>query len=101
IVVLAGSNGEGLGDQGETYHGATLQRSTTRVPLVVVAPAFQPGRRVEEPVSLVDVLPTLVELLGLPPVADVDGVSLARPAPADRAIYLETLLPQQLFGWSP
>jgi arylsulfatase A-like enzyme len=104
IVVLAGSNGEGLGDHGEAYHGVTLQEATTRVPLVIVAPPYAGGSRISTPVSLVDVAPTLLDLLGLPPLEGAEGASLARPAalpPEDRPLYLETRLPERLFGWKP
>jgi len=106
IVVLAGSNGEGLGDHGEEYHGVTLQAATTRVPLVIAAgrsagAALSPGRRLETASSLVDVAPTVLDLMGLPKLEGADGVSLAGPDEADRPLFLETSLPQRLFGWKP
>ncbi len=106
IVVLAGSNGEGLGDHGEEYHGVTLQAATTRVPLVIAAgrsagAALSPGRRLQTASSLVDVAPTVLDLMGLPKLEGADGVSLAGPVEADRPLFLETSLPQRLFGWKP
>ena len=62
------------------HHGATVSDGETRVPLLVRPPARAADavapRRVDEVVSLVDVLPTLIEVLGLP-AADVDGRSFA------------------------
>ena len=50
------------------WEGALFDSYATRVPLVVVWPARLPaGRRVETPVSMIDVLPTLLELAGLTP----------------------------------
>ncbi len=101
IVVLAGSNGEALGDGGEAYHGTTLQGSTTRVPLVIVAPGFEAGARNGAPVSLIDLFPTLVELMGLPATAPMDGISLTQTPVPDRPLYLEAGMPSRLFGWAP
>jgi arylsulfatase A-like enzyme/Tfp pilus assembly protein PilF len=107
VVVLAGDHGEGFGEHGEEGHGLLLHDEALRVPLVVVAPgAARPGTRRGEAVSLVDVLPTLVELLDLSPPPWVHGRSLlpllrgdedVAPAPA---VYAETLYPRLRFGWS-
>ena len=106
VVVLAGTNGEGLGDRGEDYHGVTLQRATTQVPLIIAGPGFTPGSRVPTPVSLVDLAPTILELAGLPAPPAADGVSLvpataANTSPTGRPLYLEATLPRRWFGWSP
>jgi len=76
VVVFTSDHGEEFGDHGRAYHGITLYREVLRVPLMLRVPGVEP-RRVEGPVSLVDVLPTLLESLGV--VHDPDalgGVSL-------------------------
>lgn len=105
VVVVAGDHGEGLGEHGERAHGLLLYESTLRVPLLVRAPGLLPaGRLVEAPVSLADLSPTLLDLLGLPPAARSDGQDLA-PAlrggsePEAAPIYAESEYPT-LFGWS-
>jgi len=78
VVVLTADHGEEFGDHGAREHGHTLYQELLHVPLVVRAPGFAP-RRVPDRVHLVDVLPTLVELLdlaGAPAPADLAGVSL-------------------------
>ncbi len=107
IVVLAGNHGEGLGDGGEQFYGILLRESTLRVPLVVRQPRAETiSRRVADPVSLVDVTPTLLDLLGIPMARKMDGVSLAGlireggAPPPPRSLYFETLVPQHLFGWA-
>ena len=78
VVVLLSDHGEELEDRGEIGHGHTLHRELLHVPLVIRAPGFEP-RRVPHAVRGVDLLPTLLELLGveLPgALADVEGVSL-------------------------
>ncbi|HET7617168.1 MAG TPA: sulfatase [Gemmatimonadaceae bacterium] len=101
-VVIAGDHGEGLGDHGEQAHGIFVYQSVLHVPLLMHVPGVAP-RRVLGPTSLVDVMPTLLELTGLP-VIPSDGVSLAaamRAGASHRApeVYAESLYPQR-FGWS-
>ncbi len=57
--------------------GAFLDSYRTRVPLMIFAPGRLPtGVRISEPVSLVDLLPTVLELSGLPPLVRSQGRSL-------------------------
>ncbi|MBI4703807.1 MAG: sulfatase-like hydrolase/transferase [Deltaproteobacteria bacterium] len=66
LVVVASDHGEEFGEHGGHYHGTTLYDEQVRVPLVFYAPPDLPARRVAEPVSLVDVVPTLLAALGVP-----------------------------------
>ncbi|MEW6074523.1 MAG: sulfatase-like hydrolase/transferase [Planctomycetota bacterium] len=102
IVVAAGDHGEGLGRHGEGTHAAFAFDSTLDVPLIVRLPFGQrAGERVRSPVSLVDIHPTLVRMLGLGAPGDVDGRDLLAPDldPA-RGVYFETYFGQISFGWS-
>jgi arylsulfatase A-like enzyme len=73
-VVLFSDHGEEFWEHGGAEHGHTLFDEVLRVPLLVRDPALPPGRHTV-PASLLDIAPTLLELLGLPP-APSDGVSL-------------------------
>src|SRR4029077_15167789 len=64
LVVVAGDHGEGLGDHGERTHGMLLYDSTLRVPLIVSMPGTAAARR-DEPVSLVDIAPTVLHAAGI------------------------------------
>ena len=76
IVVLWADHGYHLGDK-ESCVKFTLWEKANHVPLIIVAPGVTtPGRRVDAPVSLVDIYPTLLELTGLPRKPDNDGESL-------------------------
>jgi len=70
--------GRGLFDpQPEPWEGAMCDAYATRVPLLVVWPGhIDGGRRVDTPVSMIDVLPTLLELTGLPAAEVAQGRSL-------------------------
>jgi arylsulfatase A-like enzyme/Tfp pilus assembly protein PilF len=105
LLVLTADHGEGLGDHGEELHGFFVYESTLRVPLLLRGPGVRPGTRLTGPWGLVDVLPTVLELLGLPVPADLDGRSLAAelagaPPSPDRPLYAESLVPRLHFGWS-
>ncbi|HYI08283.1 MAG TPA: sulfatase-like hydrolase/transferase [Thermoanaerobaculia bacterium] len=102
VIVVAGDHGESLGEHGELTHGLLLYQTTLHVPMLIAAPGSKP-RAVEEPVSSVDIAPTVAALTGteLPP---RDGRSLADvlrgdDAPAVVELYAETQYPLT-FGWS-
>jgi arylsulfatase A-like enzyme len=107
LLVVTSDHGEGLGEHGETTHSFYVYESTVRVPLVFWGPGLLPGpRRVPSLVRSVDVAPTLLDLLGLPPLARAQGTSLApllRGEADDLGLraYGESLEPQTLFGSSP
>jgi choline-sulfatase len=104
-VVIFGDHGESLGEHGESTHGIFLYDSTLHVPLLVRLPgAKHAGQRVASRVSLVDVMPTVLEVLGLAAPPAVQGQSLlpllSAARSADRASYAETDYPKRAFGWS-
>jgi arylsulfatase A-like enzyme len=106
VVVLVGDHGESLGEHGERTHGLFVYEGVTRVPLIIRAPsARMRGRRIADVVRSVDVMPTVLDLLGIPVPSSVAGTSLAaRMAGAAGATeldsYSETMYPRYHFGWS-
>lgn len=78
IVVVTADHGEGLGDHGAQFHGTDLYNPQTRVPLVIAGPGI-PARKIGETVSLLDLVPTLLELAGYQPPVDpsIDGHPIA------------------------
>ena len=106
IVMLTADHGEGLGEHDEGTHSFFVYDTTMRVPLVFWGAAAIPrGRRVASLVRLVDVAPTTVDLLGLPPLENAQGVSL-RPLLEDPGAdlgltgYGESIEPTITFGSS-
>ncbi len=75
IVVIVADHGESLGDNGEMLHGGGYFDGVVRVPLVIRVPGLAPGRT-DQLVSQVDLMPTLLELVGAVLPAEADGVSL-------------------------
>ncbi len=79
VVVVLGDHGESLGDHGERTHGFFVYDSVLHVPLMILAPydALR-GRRVADVVRSVDVLPTVMDLLGLPLTDRIEGQSVVK-----------------------
>lgn len=76
LVVVTADHGEALGEHGEATHGVLVHDATLLVPLVIRAPGLRAERPIAEPVSLIDVLPTLLTLLGLPGPEGMQGRDL-------------------------
>ncbi|MBS1124053.1 MAG: sulfatase, partial [Deltaproteobacteria bacterium] len=75
VVVVTGDHGEGFGEHGVDLHGYNLYSPQTKVPLIMRVPGLPP-RRSATPAGHVDILPTLVNLAGGKPVAEMMGQSL-------------------------
>ena len=75
IIVLWGDHGWHLGEKGITGKNSLWDRGT-RVPLIFSGPGIQPGGRCNQPAELLDIYPTLIELCGLSPRSDLEGLSL-------------------------
>ena len=78
LFVLTADHGEELAEHGVPFeHGPVPYNSSVHVPLVIVGePWAEAGRRIERPVELVSLFPTLVDLLGEPVPKDFEGRSL-------------------------
>jgi arylsulfatase A-like enzyme len=76
LIVLTSDHGDELFEHGSFGHGVTLHREVLQVPLYVKRPGIADGRRFDAPVALLDVVPSVLDLLGLPPIPG-DGRSLA------------------------
>ena len=105
LTVFTADHAESLGEHGEQAHGFFLYDTTVVVPAIFHFPGRVSPARSESPARLVDVMPTLLDLAGLPAVAGTDGVSLARLLSGGRLpmepAYVETRQPWITYGWSP
>lgn len=105
VIVLSGDHGESLGEHGEKTHGFFIYNATMHVPLIIRLPGKSAGLRVADPVSLVDLMPTILAAVGLEIPAQVQGRSLlpdlrGKPYEDNRPLYGETFLPRLHFNWS-
>lgn len=105
VTVLAGDHGEAFGEHGETTHGFFIYDTTVLVPLIFHFPGRIAPARSEAPARLVDITPTLLDLLGLKLAGPVDGTSLAPLLRGGKqeipAAYVESRSPWLAYGWSP
>ncbi|HEX9670429.1 MAG TPA: sulfatase-like hydrolase/transferase, partial [Thermoanaerobaculia bacterium] len=101
LTVFAADHGESLGEHGEATHGYFIYDSTVLVPLVLHWPGRIAGRRSARAARLVDLAPTVLELLRQPPLADTDGGSLVAGGADPPAAYIETVQPWTSYGWAP
>jgi len=110
IIVVVGDHGEGLGEHGEETHGIFLYNSTTHVPLIVKLAAggtsdtVKAGAVVDADVQTTDILPAVLDLLGIARPSTLSALSLtpylAGANSPKRAIFGETDYPLR-FGWAP
>jgi len=106
FLVLAADHGESLGEHLESTHGFFIYQAALHVPLIIVTP-FRRLQGVVAPatVGLVDVMPTVCEMAGVPVPSGIQGRSLVPAffepgAGPDRLAYSETFYPRYHFGWS-
>jgi arylsulfatase A-like enzyme len=89
VFVILGDHGEAFGEHGLYTHGNTPHEEALRIPMIVHDPRqLENGARVEAPVSQLDILPTVADLLGY----EIDGgayqgSSLLGPLPEDRSLH--------------
>jgi len=109
-IVLTSDHGEGLGAHREKTHGIFIYDPTLHVPLIIAAPRRQAaGRTVEAQVGLVDVLPTVLELMDWPAPKGLPGRSLvplmtrseAGRRDAGQTLYIESMNPLLSRNWAP
>jgi tetratricopeptide (TPR) repeat protein len=105
LVIVVGDHGEGLGEHNENTHGIFLYDSTTHVPLIMKLPGRQAaGSEVAAQVRTTDILPTVLDVVGVEAATQMDGASLkpyfAGAETAGRTAFGETDYPAH-FGWAP
>ena len=74
---MTADHGEAFLEHGSIEHGAKLQEEVVHVPLLFWGPGIPAGRRIGVPVAHVDLLPTLLDLLGIARPGWLEGRSLA------------------------
>ncbi len=98
LIVVVGDHGEGLGEHGEQTHGIFLYDATTHVPLIMKLPLNASAKKVVSPqVQTTDILPTVLQVLGISPPPALAHRSLEEE---DHPVFGETDYPLR-FGWAP
>ncbi len=98
LVILTADHGEELLDHGFVGHASTslqakLYQELIHIPLIVSWPGkIPPRQRVEERVSQIDILPTVLNQLGLKPDPQLPGLDLFGKLPKDRTLFFESVI---------
>lgn len=106
LVAVTSDHGEMFGEHGEETHSFFAYQGVLHVPLILAHSSLPAGRVVDERISMIDVMPTLLELLDVAP-ADTPppGQSLAAlmrgEAGGQRPVYFESWTPLLSYGWAP
>ena len=104
LTVVTSDHGEGLGQHDEWTHADLIYDATLRVPLIFAGPSYveQPRRVEERLAATIDIVPTVLSLLGIQFAAErYDGLDLIHGAnPVDRTVHIETMAPLLDYGWS-
>jgi len=111
LIVLMSDHGEGLGEHGEKTHGFFIYDSTLRIPLIFKLPGTDAphGKRLAGPLRIIDVVPTVLQILGLsgtvraPEVQGRGAYSalLGKSTLTDLPSQAESMLPYYHFDYSP
>jgi choline-sulfatase len=108
LIVFLSDHGESLGEHGESTHGYFIYQSTLRVPLIIHWPIGSGPlpSRINEPASLLDVAPTILEFLNIPIPSQFQGRSLldlfdSEKRKDPREVYGESLYAHDHYGCVP
>ena len=106
LIVIVGDHGESLGQHKENAHGFFIYDAAISVPLIIHLPSQNlKAKKVNARVETIDIMPTLLQILGLPIPSEVQGKSLLplildENLKQERFAYSETYYPRYHFGWS-
>ncbi len=76
LLIITSDHGEGLWDHGWMDHGHSLYYEEIHVPLIIHYPEINKSKKIYTPVSTIDILPTIRDILGLPLSKKEEGKSL-------------------------
>ncbi len=97
VVAALADHGESLGEHGEQTHAVLIYEATLRIPFLLAGPGVPAGVVVKARAATVDLVPTVLRLLGVEPPADLPGRDL-RPAFRAERVPEEPLYSESLFG---
>jgi len=105
LIILAGDHGEAFGEKEVAGHGVFLYDVTMKVPLIFYAENnFPKGEIVKARVRLIDIMPSILDMLNIPKSKEIQGRSLLpyieKREKDDLSSYIETYFPRENYGWS-
>ena len=100
LIVFTSDHGEGLQDHGESSHGYFVYQSTLHVPLIIhwpVGSKHAAQSRMDDPASLLDVAPTILDAIGVAKPGAMQGRSLLQSV-TNEEVYSESMYARNHFG---
>jgi arylsulfatase A-like enzyme len=108
-IICFSDHGEDLNglypnDKGQIYkeefgHGCLLSEQTQRTVLIINSPNLEKNKHIREQVGLIDITPTILDLLGIEPINNIEGISLVPLIKGENyknnAAYFETFYPEE------
>ena len=107
LIILTADHGESLGEHQESTHGIFIYDATLRIPLIFFSPKIFPSHKVvSDQVGLIDVAPTILDLMGLPQDPKMQGISLKTlmqkgTFPPESYCYIESVAAMMDRNWAP
>jgi choline-sulfatase len=113
LVMVAADHGESLGEHGERTHGVFVYDATMRVPWIISGSGFRvqgSGATFDGLVRLIDLAPTVLDLIGVPPPVEFEGRSIVSSvvsgfrrtgASDERTAYIEAMDANLTRNWAP
>jgi len=101
LLVVTGDHGEARGDHGELTHGLFCYEATLHIPLMVWNPDLVKPGRIAVPARHVDILPTMLDALGVAKPPELKGQTLLDPKRVEGESYFEALSASFNRGWAP
>jgi arylsulfatase A-like enzyme/cytochrome c-type biogenesis protein CcmH/NrfG len=107
LIVIVGDHGEAFGEHQEYGHSVFCYEENLKVPLIFYNPRLFPeGSVVEERVSLIDIMPSLLAMFGMDTPSSVQGKSFTgmlagRKERGERPFYIESMYGKETLGWAP
>ena len=100
---MTADHGEARGDHGELTHGLFCYEGTLHVPMFAWCPGLVASGRDDVPARHIDILPTILDAVGVPPSSELTGQSLlpAGRKEAEAGSYFEALSAAFNRGWAP
>ncbi|HEX4999115.1 MAG TPA: sulfatase [Terriglobia bacterium] len=95
LLIVFGDHGEAFGQhEGNFAHTMFIYNENIRTPMLIRAPGVIPNLRIQRPVSLIDIAPTILDLLGRPIPAEYQGATMLDPRPRMALFFTDYSL-----GW--
>ncbi len=105
LIIFTSDHGESLGEHEYFTHGKKLYEPSMRIPLIISSPSLLPkGKVIDDLVRSIDIMPTILELLGIKPLNNFQGINLmpvisrGNTKKLNLTSYGETFLPKLRLG---